>query len=366
MHMGSGQRSGVLRYIRKLAGARAAGTLTDGQLLERFIFGQDEAAFEAILQRHGPMVLRVCQRVLGDVHDAEDAFQATFLVLVCKAGAIAKRDSAGSWLYGVAQRIALRARARAERQRTHAKPLQDLADARQAGVPTEAGRRELCRALDEELNRLPEKNRAPLVLCYLEGKSRNEAAQELCWPLGTLQRRLTRGQELLHRRLVRRGVTLSAALAAAELSPSASPAAVPGLLTASTLKAAILLAAGKGAAAGAISAQAAALTQATLRALLLAKAKTAVVLVLAISVIGAGVGTATQHVLAQRRSAVSQGREAGLSKPERPHAPPEDKAVSTVQQSAVERNKDMTVTGRVLDPDGKPAPHVEVAVSNGK
>src|SRR5262249_30212238 len=156
-------------------------------------------------------------------------------------------------------------------------------------------------------------------------------------------------------------------------SPIASPAAVPALLTASTLKAAILVAAGKGAAVGAISAQAAALTKATVNAFFLAKVKTAVVLVLAISVIGAGVGTATQHVLTQRRSAISattaisQAKATGLSKPERSQAPPEDKAVSAVQQSAAERNKDMTVTGRVLDPDGKPAPHVEVAVlSNGK
>ena len=119
--MASGQLSSVLRHIRKLAGARAAGTLTDGQLLERFTLGQDEAAFEALLQRHGAMVLSVCGRILCNPHDAEDAFQATFLVLVCKAGAIAKRESAASWLYGVAQRIALRARARAERQRTHAK-----------------------------------------------------------------------------------------------------------------------------------------------------------------------------------------------------------------------------------------------------
>src|SRR5690349_2152081 len=127
MAMGSGQLSSVVRHIRKLAGGRAAGALTDGQLLERFLHGQDETAFETILQRHGPMVLGVCRRVLGNTHDAEDAFQATFLVLVCKASAIAKRDSAASWLYGVAQRIALRARARAERQRTHAKPLHDLA-----------------------------------------------------------------------------------------------------------------------------------------------------------------------------------------------------------------------------------------------
>jgi protocatechuate 3,4-dioxygenase beta subunit len=177
----------------------------------------------------------------------------------------------------------------------------------------------------------------------------------------------------LHRRLVRRGVTLSAVLAAAELSLSVSPAAVPALLTASTLKAAILVAAGKGAEIGAISTQAAALTKATLNAFLLAKVKTAVVLVLAISVIGAGVGTATQHVLAQRRgadavrTASSQSKTTGLFKSERPQAPSEDKAVSAVQQSAAERHKDMTVTGRVLDPDGKPAPRVEVAVlSSGK
>src|SRR5205085_2834204 len=117
--MASGQLSTVLRHIRKLAGPEKAGGMTDGELLERFAVRQDEAAFTALLQRHGPLVLGVCRRVLRNAHDAEDAFQAAFLVLVCKAGSIAKQESVGSWLYGVAYRIAVRARARKEKRRTH-------------------------------------------------------------------------------------------------------------------------------------------------------------------------------------------------------------------------------------------------------
>jgi RNA polymerase sigma factor (sigma-70 family) len=365
--MGSGQLSSVMRHIRKLASMPGSRNQTDGQLLERFTVAQDEAAFETLLQRHGPMVLGVCRRLLPDPHDAEDAFQATFLVLLCKAGSIAKRESAGSWLHGVAYRIAVRAKTRAERQRTRVLPLPELPDESRADIPTEAHRRELCADLAEELDRLPEKHRAPLVLCYLEGKSRHEAAQQLGWPEGTVQRRLARGRELLHSRLVRRGLTLSAALAAAELSTNGAPAAVPAALTAATLKAAVLMAAGKGTAAGAVSAQAAALTKAALHALFLTKLKIAAAVMLIIGVAGLGVGTVTQQVLAQRqneaaakaeppRASSAKGASKRLAEAEKTaHAAPSVPSNS-------EETKRMTVDGRVLDAGGKPVANAHVAV----
>jgi RNA polymerase sigma factor (sigma-70 family) len=354
--MASGQLSSVVRYIRKLAGVPASGNLTDGQLLERFTFGQDEAAFETLLERHGPMVLGICRRLLPDPHDAEDAFQATFLVLLCKAGSIAKRESAGSWLHGVAHRIAVRAKTRAERQRARAMPLPELPDENHADIPTEAYRRELCAALAEELDRLPEKHRAPLVLCYLEGKSRHEAAQQLRWPEGTVQRRLARGRELLHSKLVRRGLTLSAVLSAAGLSSSAAPAAVPAALTAATLKAAVFMAAGKGSAAGAVSAQAAALTKAALNALFLAKLKVATALVLAVGAFGVGAGTLTQHVLAQRQSDATENQ----TRPQQTSAA-SGPTVAT-KTPMPDETKASTISGQVLDPEGKSVAGAQVGV----
>jgi RNA polymerase sigma factor (sigma-70 family) len=365
--MGSGQLSSVMRHIRKLAGMPGSRNQTDGQLLERFTVAQDEAAFETLLQRHGPMVLGVCRRLLANPHDAEDAFQATFLVLVCKAGSIAKRESAGSWLHGVAHRIALRAKVRTERQRTRTMPLADLPDEASADIPAVADRRELCAALDEELNRLPEKLRAPLVLFYLEGKSRHEAAQQLSWPEGTFQRWLARARELLHSRLVRRGLTLSAALSAAELSTSGATAAVPTVLTAATIKAAVLIAAGKGAAAGPVSAQAVALTKAALHALFLTKLKIATAFMLLVGFAGLGAGMVTQQVLAQRQSEVStkaempRARSMNVAGNRLAQAEKTAPAIAPVPPDPGDK-KTMSVDGRVLDMNGRPVANADVAV----
>jgi RNA polymerase sigma-70 factor (ECF subfamily) len=174
---------------------------SDRELLERFARGQDEEAFEALVQRHGPLVLGVCRRVLRDWEDAQDAFQATFFVLARKAGSLAKPEALGNWLYGVAYRTAVKAKARAARRRECE---------RQAGRATpnpasEEARRDLCEVLGEELSRLPEKYRAPLVHCYLEGKTNQEAARELGCPLGSMSGRLARGRELLRERLAAPG-----------------------------------------------------------------------------------------------------------------------------------------------------------------
>src|SRR4051812_30726042 len=182
--MAGGRTSLLLRHLRLLT-AEGTGQLLDRQLLERFATQRDEAAFTALVKRHGPMVLRVCRRVLQDGHAAEDAFQATFLVLVRKAGSLRQRELVGNWLYGVAYRVAARARVEAARRRGR--------ERRPALPPpgdplAELTGRELALALDEELNRLADKYRAPLVLCYLQGLTRDEAAQQLGCSLGTFKR----------------------------------------------------------------------------------------------------------------------------------------------------------------------------------
>jgi RNA polymerase sigma factor (sigma-70 family) len=259
--------------------------MPDEQLLERFIAHRDEAAFEALVRRHGPMVLGVCRRVLHDPHDAEDAFQATFLVLVRKAAAIGKRELLANWLYGVAHRTALKARAAAARRRGKEQPMVDPP----CTEPGDAAVwRDLRPVLDGELQRLPAKYRAPVVLCYLEGKAYDEAAQQLGWPKGTLSTRLTQARELLRRRLTRRGVTLSAGALATALSPGAASAVVPMPLIASTSKAALALAAGQAAAAGVVSASVAALMEGVLKAMFLTKLKVVALMVLAVSIVGGG------------------------------------------------------------------------------
>src|SRR5579884_879234 len=190
-----------LRRFRTLAGC-VPDERGDPYLLERFVTQRDQSAFAALLSRHGPMVLGVCRRALGDEHLAEDVFQATFLVLARHAAAIRNRTSAGSWLHGVALRLCRKARA-AERPADLPPP------APCPGPADEASRREVCRILDDELQRLPERYRLPLVLCYLEGLARDEAAARLGWTTGQLKGLLERGRERLRGRLVRRGLTLT-------------------------------------------------------------------------------------------------------------------------------------------------------------
>ncbi|HZY86758.1 MAG TPA: sigma-70 family RNA polymerase sigma factor, partial [Gemmataceae bacterium] len=231
--MAQAHLSAVLRHLRRRAGANLGEGATDGQLLERFAARRDEAAFEALVERHGPMVLAACRRVLHDRHEAEDVFQATFLVLARKAAALDRRPSVSSWLYTVAYRLALKARAgAARRQATTGPPRPGPPDAL-----AELTGRELCAILDEELHRLPEKYRAPLILCCLEGKTRDEAAGLLGWRPGALKGRLERGRELLRTRLARRGLTLSAGLLGTLLSQV--DAALPGGLAAATARAAL-------------------------------------------------------------------------------------------------------------------------------
>jgi RNA polymerase sigma factor (sigma-70 family) len=224
----------VLGHIRKLYPPVPADA-PDGLLLERYVGGRDEAALEALLRRHGPMVLGVCRRVLRQAQDAEEAFQATFLLLARQAHAIRQSGSVGPWLHGAAYRIALKARTQGARRRRRER---EAAAAPRPEAPSAAAWRELQAVLDEELGRLPARYRAPLVLCYLEGKTQEEAAAQLGCPLGTVRSRAARGRALLQARLTRRGLALSGAAFATALTAHAAMAAVPAPLLGQAARAA--------------------------------------------------------------------------------------------------------------------------------
>jgi RNA polymerase sigma factor (sigma-70 family) len=277
-----------LRHLHRLLGTSSHDAPTDRQLLDRFAADHDEVAFEELLWRHGPMVLGACRRLLAEEHDAEDVFQATFLVLVHKAASVRKGPSLGCWLYGVAYRLALKARAAAARRRAHERR---VADMRPDDLTNEPSWDELRPALDEELARLPERLRAPLVLCYLQGKTHVEAARELGRPPGSMSKCLARGREVLRRRLARRGLALSAAALALLLSQNAR-AAVPAALGRATLEASLAAASGAGLI-GVVSARVAGLVQGGLRDMFLAKCKLILALVLALAALGTGAGVLT-------------------------------------------------------------------------
>jgi RNA polymerase sigma factor (sigma-70 family) len=223
-----------LRHIRGLT-ADLAGDVPDGDLLARYTATHEEAAFAALVRRHGPLVLGVCRRVLGNAHDAEDAFQAAFLALARRAESIREQGSVGCWLYRVAFHTAVRARGQAAAR----KRLERRADPQPATDPfAELTGRELLTVLDEELQALPERCRAPLVLCYLQGLTCDEAARQAGWPLRTFKRRLDQARARLRGRLLRRGLALPAALVAAKLAPAAE-AAVPLGLAGVTVRAAL-------------------------------------------------------------------------------------------------------------------------------
>jgi RNA polymerase sigma factor (sigma-70 family) len=274
--------AGVLPFLRRIAAP--PGDATDRELLSRFVLRQDEAAFTALLRRHGPLVLGVCQRVLHNPHDAEDAFQATFLVLARKAHCVAKQDSLASWLHGVASRTALRARAGIARRRE--KERQVAAMTAEDATPG-AVWADLWPVLDEEVHRLPEKYRVPFVLCYLQGKTNEEAARLLGCPKGTILSRLATARAKLRSRLTRRGIAVSAGLLAAALSEGVASAVLPPLLVGPTAKAALAVVSGQ-AATGLVSTEVLALMRGSLRAMLLSKLKVVTAVLLAVSALGTG------------------------------------------------------------------------------
>jgi len=274
----------VLRQLRRTACPTLGAEPSDGQLLQRFTDERDESSFEMLVQRHGPMVWGLCRRMLANPSDAEDAFQATFLVLVRKPGSVVRLGSVGSWLYGVAYRTALDARARASRRRAHEN---EAASMYQDEAPTENAMSDVRQVLDEELHRLPEKYRAPLVLCYLQGKTNDEAADQLGWTRGTIAGRLSRARDLLRDRLTRRGLALSAGALATTLTEQTAPAAVPVALVSSTLDTAFRYAAG---ASPESAAPAVRLAEGVLHAMIPSKLRWVMAAVLALMVATAGFG----------------------------------------------------------------------------
>jgi RNA polymerase sigma factor (sigma-70 family) len=284
--------SSLLRHIRRAALLSGAGALADAQLLESFLTRRDEAAFEALLGRHGPMVLGVCRRVLRDPHAAEDAFQATFLVLVRKASTIRPRQMVGSWLYGVAYRTALKARALTMKRRVKEK---DAMQRARWVPPADDPPEELLAQLDAALSRLPEKYRVPIVLCELEGKRRKEVAAILGLPEGTVAWRVARAKKLLAKRLARFG----AGALVAVLAGDAASACVPPSLMKGTARAALHLVGGQTLPAGVVSAQVVTLTEGVLKVMLLNKLKTAWVMVLAVLVGAGAVGLTYRTAAAQ-------------------------------------------------------------------
>lgn len=272
--MTDGRLGKALRYLRR-SFVPSASEPSDRQLLARFAESRDQDAFTVLVRRHGPMVLAVCRRVLGEIADAEDAFQATFVVLARKAGASGWQESLGSWLYEVAYRCAAKARTASARRRS---PVQvpDMPEKERACA---VEHEELRAVLDDELSRLPEKYRAPLVLCYLEGKSSEEAAGLLGCPVGTVHGRLSRARDLLRARLAKRCLMIPVA---AVLAEDVVQAAVPAKLLDATIQAAAL--------SGELAAPVAVLVEGVLRAMHVTKLKMAALL-LGVCLIGAGVGT---------------------------------------------------------------------------
>jgi RNA polymerase sigma factor (sigma-70 family) len=307
----------VIARLRRAALLRDVAAVGDGELLGGFIDRRDEAALATLIERHGSMVWGVCRRLLSH-HDAEDAFQATFLVLVRKAASVVPREMVGNWLYGVAHQTALQARRSAARQ-----------SAREVQVPvmpdTEAVQQDqwadVQPLLDQELSRLPDNFRAVIVLCDLEGRTRKEAACQLGCPEGTVAGRLARARAKLAKRLTARGVTLSGGALAAVLSQNAASAGVPNSVVSKTISAASNLAAGQGAATGPVSAKVAALTEGVLKAMIMSKLKAVVAVVLVL-----GFLTTVATVLTFRTAAAQDDKKPTAEKPVKPAPKPEPEA----------------------------------------
>lgn len=279
--------NGVLKHLRVIAAVQTSRTASDRELLGRFVETNDESAFTVLLERHGPLVQAVCRRALANAHDAEDACQATFLVLARKAASIKKTTSLGSWLHGVACRVAVTLKRDLGRRRRRERGVPERAAPDPAA---EVSWREVQSILDEEIERVPERYRTPLVLCYLDGKTRDEAAAELGLSPGKLHGFLERGREMLRQRLAGRGLTLSAALLATALSASATHAALPATFVIASAKAALAVASGQPLAANLVAESVLTLTQGVLKSMFLTKVKLATAGVLCAGLIAAMLG----------------------------------------------------------------------------
>jgi RNA polymerase sigma factor (sigma-70 family) len=269
--MGASQLSGFVQHLRVVLQERPL--LTDADLLERFTSLHEESALATLVHRHAAMVWGVCRRVLNNHHDIEDAFQATFLVLVRKAALIRPRDKVANWLYGVAYQTAVRARATSAKQRFREKQVVCMPEVE---IDRHEPRDDFRPALHQQINRLPAKYRVLIVLCDLEGKTRKEAAQQLAVPEGTVAGRLARARAMLGKRLARQGIVISAGGLSAALGQHASAAGLPASLVTSTIRAASSFAA-TSSAKGIVGIKVVALTEGVLKLMWLNKIKNAAV-----------------------------------------------------------------------------------------
>lgn len=286
----------VLQHIHRLLEVQTTGEQSDRQLLDRFARQRDEAAFAALVRRHGGLVLGVCRRVLHNLHDAEDAFQATFLVLARKADSVRWQESVGSWLYTVAHHIAVKARVKSDRRQLRETQVIDMP---QANTYPEVPSWELQPILDEELSRLPEKYRAPLVLCYLEGKTKEEAARQLGCTQGAVKGKLERARDLLRGRLTQRGLALSTTALVMALTENVGSAAVPATLIETTARAAVLFTTHSTITAG-VSASAAVLAEGALQTMWITKTRFALAMLLTVGLLGTGFGWFSLQALADK------------------------------------------------------------------
>jgi RNA polymerase sigma factor (sigma-70 family) len=343
----------VLSHLRKLVGAQAPPEQPDAELLGRFVRQQDETAFAALVERHARLVWSVCRNLLSREQDAEDAFQATLLVLARKAGSIRQDRSVASWLHGVARRTALKARTTIARRQKYEQR------ARTGSVPdpvSEAAMRELQAILDEEVRRLPEKYRAPFILCCLESKSKAEAAHDLGWPEGTVSSRVAAARQRLQQRLARRGIELSAALTAVALAGAAARAAP---VTAGVVRAAVAFAARGTLTAGGVTARAIAIAQAVLWTEAASRLKLFLVLILVLTLTG-GAAAWWQHRPAQPRGD-DPGRPPADVAVEGPRRGPEDKPADAGEPGPA-AGPPRVFAGRVLDARGQPRPGARVSL----
>jgi RNA polymerase sigma factor (sigma-70 family) len=285
----------VLRHLHRTALLQDGGGLTDWRLLERFLAQRDEDAFAALVRRHGSMVLAVCRRVLENQHDAEDAFQATFLVFARKAASFPRHQLVAGWLHETAYRTSMKARTMMARRRARERRMQQAASAEVSNPECDE---DMLRILDQELSKLPEKYRMPLVLCALEGRSRKDAGHQLRITESQLSSRLAYAKKLLAQRLARR-TGIGPAGAMTVLAGGAASSCVPRALVHATAKAAGQFVSGHSLVAGVVSAQVLTLTEGVMKAMLLSKLKTAGAMVLAV-VVGLGaLGSSYQPATAQ-------------------------------------------------------------------
>ncbi len=331
----------ILRFIRRLSGKARADGVTDRELLSRFVTQNDEAAFELLLRRYASLVQHVCRNVTRDHHHAEDVFQATFLVLARKARSIRNCDSLGGWLYRVAYRIALRVRCQTMQRTAQEKRGLDLRELPENDEACDAI--ELRPLLLEEVNRLPAKYRTPIILCYLEGKTLEEAAHSLGWPKGTVSGRLARARDLLRGRLVRRGLATSVAALIAALSPEETTAMTP--IFRSVVQAAMRFANHGVGSTICIPPQSVLLAEGMLRTMYLTKIKAILATVLTMVVLGSGAHLTASHIWSTK-PATEENVSLDSASAKRARAPGREKANA---EAAVSPSK-----GKPEEPSTKP------------